>query len=391
MAVVVMFELVLLLRKPSSDGFYTFLPTTEILIAFGMLALITVTLIYLPKYFKLLPSSLSVLLVLVLAFFFLKPYSESLTAFAARYETQDSEFVRLSMLNLPPLNFETHQIVVPYAAIIFITGIIMSLNLLSFTDELTNTRGKANRETISLGVINIVCGFLGGMPVAGSLPLTMVGLNAGTKGRISGLVSAVLVGGVVFFSPTVLSFIPAFAAIGLIFIILVETFVRASFYSFKKIRFLSAVILISVAVATVLVNLTVAILAGIVISFIVFAWEIARMIRVRKRIDDQGAKYYEIYGPLFFGSVPVFNQKFVVEDDPEVVVFDFYESKVMDYEGAKALFNMIGKYREAGKTVKLKFISSDMKRLITKEKVDVEIIEGGEDDPKYTILIDELS
>ena len=388
--VLVFFELVGSFRVPLPNGVQHWIAITELYVVLAFTILMIVGFIYLPKAFKFLPSSLTLIIIAIGLYNGLKLPTMNWIEFMNLYDLAPFSFDYF--LNFPnvPINFETLKIILPTSLLIALIGVVQSLFMLSFTDDLTNTRGKSNQEILSIGIANIITGVLGGLPSTAMPSQTMVNLNAGGKGRLSNAVIAILVLIFVFIYPFFLNKIPFYFFLMISGLIVAETFVRTTVFQFGKMSFWEAFVLVIVATITVVFGLFYAVIIGIIISSGIFSWENARRIRVRKRTDEEGIRYYEFYGPLFFASVPVFKKKFDIETDNDIVVFDFLETKVIDYQGAKALFDVIELYKNAGKTVRLKYISSDMKRLIHKEKIDVEIIDADED-PTYTMIIDELS
>ncbi len=293
----------------------------------------------------------------------------------------------LPVFNVPmiPLNLETLMFIAPYAAIIAAIGLIESLMTLNLIDELTNTHGNANKESIAQGTANIVNGFMGGMGGCAMIGQSIINIKSGGRGRLSGIVAALSLLAFILFGSTYIGMIPVAALVGLMFMVVVGTFAWSTFSVLDKIPLSDALVILLVTITTVMYDLAVAVIAGVIVSALVFAWENALRIRARKRIDENGVKYYEIFGPLFFGSVQLFNSKFDVDNDPDEVVVDFGESRVADHSGIEAINKLARKYKLAGKKFRLLHLSSDCRKLIDRADtlVRVDIIE----DPEYTVVV----
>ena len=194
-----------------------------------------------------------------------------------------------------------------------------------------------------------------------------------------------------FFGSSLIEQIPIAALIGVMFMVVIGTFAWSSFRILHKIPLSDAFVLLAVSAITVWQDLAVAVIAGVIISALVFAWKSATMIRARKSIKEDGTKVYEIWGPLFFGSTTAFNSKFDIANDPQNVEIDFMESKVSDHSGVEALRNVANKYLEQGKSIKLTHLSPDCKILLLKWNPEFEtIIENAIDDPRYHVVTDLL-
>jgi SulP family sulfate permease len=293
----------------------------------------------------------------------------------------------LPVFNVPmiPLNLETLLFIAPYAAIIAAIGLIESLMTLNLIDELTNTHGNANKESIAQGTANIVNGFMGGMGGCAMIGQSIINIKSGGRGRLSGIVAALSLLAFILFGSSYIGMIPVAALVGLMFMVVVGTFAWSTFSVLDKIPLSDALVILLVTITTVMYDLAIAVIAGVIVSALVFAWENALRIRARKRIDENGVKYYEIFGPLFFGSVQLFNSKFDVDNDPDEVVVDFGESRVADHSGIEAINKLARKYKLAGKKFRLMHLSPDCRKLIDRADtlIRVDIIE----DPEYTVVV----
>ncbi|XCF05776.1 SulP family inorganic anion transporter [Tamlana crocina] len=284
-----------------------------------------------------------------------------------------------------PFNLDTLQFILPYAFLAASVGLIESLMTMNLVDELTETRGNGNRECIAQGAGNVVSGLFGGTGGCGMIGQTVININAGGRGRLSGIMMAVTLLTFILFTDKYIEQVPIAALVGVMFMMVIETFAWSSFRIIRKIPLADAVVLVIVSAVTVIYDLAIAVFVGVIISALVFAWENAKKIRARKRISDDGkTKTYEIWGPLFFGSIQAFNEKFDVKNDPDNVIIDFVESRISDHSALEAIFNLVNKYEAEGKKIKLKHLSADCKVLLYKASPKFrEVIVEDVDDPRY--------
>ncbi len=281
--------------------------------------------------------------------------------------------------------------ILSYAFILAAIGLIESLMTLNLIDEMTGTRGSGNRECVAQGSANILNGLFGGMGGCAMIGQSIINVNSGGRGRLSGTVAAVALLCFVLFGAPLIEQIPIAALVGVMFMVVIGTFAWSSFRIINKIPKADAFVLIAVSAITVWQDLAIAVIAGVIISALVFAWRNATMIRARKRIKEDGTKVYEIWGPLFFGSIQTFNSKFDVAGDPDKVEIDFIESKVSDHSAIEALHNLANKYIDAGKQIKLTHLSPESKTLLLKANPRFEeVIEDSVDDPRYYVVTDKL-
>jgi SulP family sulfate permease len=283
-----------------------------------------------------------------------------------------------------PMNMDTFWFIFPYAGILAAIGLIESLMTLNLIDDLTETRGNSNRECVAQGGANIVTGLFGGMGGCAMIGQSIINIKGGGRGRLSGLTAAVFLLIFILFGSSYIEQVPIAALVGVMFMVVIGTFAWSSFRIMNKIPKSDVFVLILVSSLTVIFDLAFAVIAGVIVSALVFAWENARKIRARKRIKDDGTKVYEIWGPLFFGSIATFNEKFDVKNDPESVEIDFVEARVSDHSAIEAIFALVEKYQAEGKNIKLKHLSKDCKMLLYKASpIFTGIIEEGIDDPRY--------
>ena len=283
-----------------------------------------------------------------------------------------------------PLNFETLKFIGPYALILAAIGLIESLMTLNLIDELTETRGNSNKECIAQGGANILTGFFGGMGGCAMIGQSIINIKGGGRGRLSGIVAALALLGFILFASGLIEQVPIAALVGVMFMVVIGTFAWSSFRIINKIPKTDVFVLILVSSMTVFFDLAIAVISGVIVSALVFSWENAKRIRARKRINEDGTKVYEIWGPLFFGSIKAFNDKFDVKNDPQSIEIDFVESRVSDHSAIEAISNLVKKYKEEGKTIHLKHLSQDCKILLYKSSpLFKDVIIEAVDDPRY--------
>ena len=284
-------------------------------------------------------------------------------------------------------NLDTLLVILPYSAVIAGVGLIESLLTLNIIDEITGTRGRGNKEAIAQGTANILSGFFSGMGGCAMLGQSLINISSGARARLSGIVASLMLLVFIMFGSALIEKLPMAALTGVMIMVAIGTFEWASLRTFRRMPKSDIIVMVLVTGVTILLhNLALAVLVGVVIAALVFAWDNARRIRARKYMDEKGIKHYEIYGPLFFASVSAFNEKFDVQNDPEEVVIDFRESRVVDMSAIEALNKITEKYLKAGKKLHLKHLSPDCRQLLknAEEIIDVNVME----DPSYKVAVD---
>ncbi|WP_041277636.1 SulP family inorganic anion transporter [Desulfotalea psychrophila] len=296
---------------------------------------------------------------------------------------------QLELFSIIPFTLDTLIFIAPYAFLLAGVGLIESLLTLNLLDEITETRGNSNRECIAQGCANIVTGLFGGMGGCAMIGQSMINVNAGARGRTSGIVAALSLLCFILFASTYIEMVPIAALTGIMFMVVIGTFAWSSLRIIPKIPRSDAFVLIAVSALTVIFDLAIAVFVGIIMSALVFSWENALRIRARKHIKENGTKVYEIWGPLFFASCQAFTSKFDAKGDPQNVEIDFMESRVSDFSGVEAISTVIEKYQREGKKVMLKHLSDDCKKLLNtnNSKYQALIIEKV-DDPRYFVIAD---
>ena len=294
---------------------------------------------------------------------------------------------QFDIFNKIPFNLATLKFIGPYALILAAIGLIESLMTLNLVDELTETRGNTNRECLAQGGANIVTGLFGGMGGCAMIGQSIINIKSGGRTRLSGIVAAITLLMFILFASGLIEQVPIAALVGVMFMVVIGTFAWSSFRILNKIPVADAIVLIAVSSLTVFFDLAVAVITGVIMSALVFAWENAKRIRARKHTKEDGTKVYEIWGPLFFGSIQAFNSKFDVNGDPENVEIDFMESRVSDHSALEAIWALVGKYEQAGKKVKIKHLSEECQELMIKASPRLaSVIEHNIDDPRYHVM-----
>jgi len=353
------------------------------LFIFGGLTLLTMLIIWgLPKLTKVVPSSL----VAILTIFGIVMGLGLDTKTVGDLASIKGGFPPFHIPSVP-FTFETLQIIFPYAGIVAGVGLIESLLTLNIIDEITETRGRGNKEAVAQGAANVLSGLFSGMGGCAMIGQSLINISSGARARLSGIVAAVMLLVFIMFGADLVEKLPMAALTGLMIMVSIGTFEWASFRTINRMPKSDVIVMVLVTLVTaVLHNLALAVLIGVIIAALVFAWDNAKRIRARKRIDEDGVKYYEIYGPLFFGSVGVFNSKFDVLNDPEVVVIDFEESRIVDMSAIEAVNKITERYAKVDKKVHLKHLSKDCRRLLQNAQaiIDVNVLE----DPTYKLVAD---
>lgn len=366
--------------KITQNGVTEWLHGTTLYIMLG-LTLLTVAIVYFfPKITKVVPASLVAILIVF----------GVVVGFGIHTKTV-ADIANISG-NLPsfhipdfPFSLESLQIIFPYALIMAGVGLIESLLTLSMVDEITNTKGNANKESVAQGLANITNGFFGGMGGCAMVAQTLVNLNAGSRARLSGIIAALTILVIILVGAPFIEKIPMAALVGVMMMVAISTFQWVSITIVNKMPKSDIFVGITVALITIILhNLALAVLVGVIISALVFSWDNAKRIRARKHIDENGAKYYEIFGPLFFGSVTTFIDKFDPVNDPDQVVIDFRESRIVDMSAIDALDKLSKKYAQQNKILHLKHLSEDCRKMLKNAEAVIEV--NIQEDPTYKVM-----
>jgi len=288
-----------------------------------------------------------------------------------------------------PFSLETLSIIFPYAAIMAGVGLIESLLTLNIIDEITETRGRGNKEAIAQGTANILSGVFSGMGGCAMLGQSLINISNGARARLSGIVAAISLLMFVMFGAGLIERLPIATLTGLMIMVAIGTFEWASLRTFNRMPKSDIFVMIVVTLVTIFLhNLALAVLIGVIIAALVFAWDSAKHISATKSIDEHGIKHYEIFGPIFFGSISTFNQKFDIQNDPDEVIIDFRESRIVDMSAIEALNKITERYQKVGKRIHLRHLSPDCQKLLkdADKIIDVNVME----DPTYKLVVDEL-
>lgn len=374
--------------KTSGDDGSAWMQGTEL---WTMIALVTLTMgimVLLPKLSKKLPEALVAIIVVSMIVIFGHLDVATVGSFIRDGGGEGLKGglpqFQWAIFDAVPLNLETLRFIGPYAVILAAIGLIESLMTLNLIDELTETRGNSNKECIAQGSANIITGLFGGMGGCAMIGQSIINIKGGGRGRLSGIVAAMALLMFILFASSLIEQVPIAALVGVMFMVVIGTFAWSSFRIMNKIPLTDVFVLILVSTVTVFFDLAIAVISGVIVSALVFSWENAKRIRARKRFKPDGTKIYEIWGPLFFGSISAFNQKFDIKQDPDTIEIDFIESRVSDHSAIEAIFNLVKKYHNAGKSIKLKHLSQDCKLLLYKSSpLFKDVIVEAVDDPRY--------
>ena len=263
-----------------------------------------------------------------------------------------------------PLTLETLQIIAPYAVLMAMVGLLETLLTLNLTDEITQTRGRTNRECLALGVANVSSGLAGGMGGCAMIGQTMINLNSGGRGRVSGVVAGVMILLFVLVLSPLIEQIPLAALVGVMFVVAQQTFAWGSLRVFNKVPRQDAIVIVLVTVVTVLTDLALAVLCGVIIAALNFAWQHARELYADTHDEADGSKLYMVHGTLFFASTTAFLKLFDAAGDPAKVTLDCRHLSFVDYSAIEALHTLRQRYQRAGKHLRVVHLSERCKQLL---------------------------
>lgn len=357
---------------------------TPLYVLSGLVVLTMFIIWGLPKISKVIPASL----VAILTIFGLVVYFNIDTKTIGDIASIQGGFPPFHIPGVP-FSLATLQVIFPYALVVAGVGLIESLLTLNIVDEITETRGRGNKEAVAQGTANILSGLFSGMGGCAMLGQSLINISNGARARLSGIIAAVMLLVFIMFGANLIEKLPMAALTGLMIMVAIGTFEWASLRTFNKMPKSDIFVMVLVTLVTVFLhNLALAVVVGVIISALVFAWDNAKRIRARKYIDEDGVKHYEIYGPLFFGSITAFNEKFDVLNDPQEVIIDFEESRVVDMSAIEALNKITERYQKVGKKIHLKHLSPDCRTLLknAEEIIEVNVLE----DPTYKVAVDKI-
>ena len=369
-------------KTTNANGTLNWMQGTQLLLMVGLVLLTMIIIWGLPKLTKVVPSSLAAILVV------------SAIVIGFNIDTKTVGDIASIKGGFPPFHipqinysFEIVQIIFPFALVIAGVGLIESLLTLNLLDEITETKGNSNKEAVAQGAANIVTGFFSGMGGCAMIGQSLINVSSGARARLSGIIAAIMLLVFVMYGASSIEKLPMAALTGLMIMVSIGTFEWASFKMIGKMPRHDIFVGVLVAVITVIFhNLALAVLTGVIISALVFAWESAKRIRAKKYVDENNVKNYDIYGPLFFGSVAAFNEKFDINNDPNEIIIDFKDCKVADMSGIEALNKLTERYLKLNKKLHLRHLSEDCRKLLSNADkiIDVNIIE----DPHYKVAVE---
>ncbi|MCU7960641.1 MAG: SulP family inorganic anion transporter [gamma proteobacterium symbiont of Bathyaustriella thionipta] len=374
-------------------GELVWLDSQPLLIMLGLITLTMTIIHFLPRLTVAVPSSLAAIVVVTLLVLGLDLDTRSvvdvLRDMSGNAEASIAGGLPSFHIPMVPISWETLKIILPYSFILAGVGLIESLLTMNLIDDLTETRGRGNKECVGQGVGNMVNGLFGGMGGCAMIGQSMININSGGRGRLSGISAALFLLAFILFASGLIEIIPVAALVGVMFIVVIGTFEWATFRMFGKVPLADSLIAILVAIVTVVTDLAIAVIVGVIVSALVFAWEHAKHMLAESHIDQNGSKVYELSGPLFFGSVHAFNEIFDPLNDPDDVIIDFNNSRVADHSGIEAIDNLAERYQRAGKKLHLKHLSEECQQLLDTAGDLVEV--NRMEDPVYHVADDRLA
>ena len=369
-------------KSVSASGEKTWISGPELMVTLGLVGLTMVIIWLTPRLTKVIPAPLA-----------------AIAGISAVVIALDLDVTRVGDLaalsgGLPafdipqvPFTFETLTIILPYALILSAIGLIESLLTLNLVGEMTEQRGGASQECVAQGAANLVTGFFGGMGGCAMIGQSMINVKSGGRTRIAGIAAALFLLTIILIASSLIEQIPIAALVGVMFMVVIGTFAWSSLKTLFLVPKADALVIIVVTIVTVMADLAIAVIVGVILSALVYAWNAAKQITASTRpsVREEGALVYEIKGPLFFGSTAGFRELFQIKEDPDVVVIDFAGSRVVDQSALQAIEDIAQKYHEAGKQVKLRHLTKDCHRLLSRSG---QLMIDSDDDPDYAVAAD---
>ncbi len=370
-------------KMADDAGIQQWLQGPQLYLMLGLVLLTMAIIHFLPKLTRAIPSSLAAIVVVT-------ALAHGLNLDTRMVGDLASVAGGLPQFHIPmvPVTLDNLLIILPYSVILAAIGLIESLMTMTLVDELTETRGRGNKECIGQGVANVVTGFFSGMGGCAMIGQSMINISSGGRGRLSGITAALSLLGFIVLASSLIEMIPLAALVGVMFMVVVGTFAWSSLRILNKIPRSDALVLVLVSGVTVVSDLAVAVAVGVVVSALVFAWESAKRVDSLTQVDGQGAKIYQLSGPLFFGSIRSFYDQFTPQNDPEQVVIDFTRARVCDHSGLEAINSLTERYLNQGKKLRLKGLSEECRVLLANAG---SMIEVNLEDPRYRVAVDKLA
>ena len=292
----------------------------------------------------------------------------------------------LPLFHIPlvPINWETFEIILPYSIILAAIGLIESLLTLNLVGEMTGKRGGASQECIAQGIANTITGFFGGMGGCAMIGQSIINVKSGGRTRIAGIAAAIFLLLFILIGSSIIELIPLAALVGVMFMVVIGTFAWNSLTILRRVPLTDAFVTLLVTIVTVMSDLAVAVVVGVIVSALAYAWNNATRIHAHIDQPDAQTKSYIIQGPLFFGSSAGFSELFTPQEDPETVIVDFADSRVVDQSALQAIEAVAAKYEAAGKRIQLRHLSRDCHKLLTKAG---HLMVDSDDDPDYALAV----
>ncbi len=355
-----------------------------LLIMLGLTILTMFIIFVLPKITKVIPSALIAIIVTTGIVFFGELDTNTVKDFIINMGG-DGFSGTLPSFHIPmvDLNLETLKIIAPYAFILAAIGLIESLMTLTLIDEMTETHGNSNRECVGQGIANVITGFFSGMGGCAMIGQSMININSGGRGRLSGISAALFLLVFLLFAAPLIEKIPLAALVGVMFVVVIKTFAWGSFRIINKIPKADIFVIALVTIVTVFTDLAIAVASGVIVSALVFAWQKSQQIEVKTKTKGK-TKQYSVIGPLFFASTTQFQTLFDIKNDPQNIIVDFKESRVCDHSALEALNTLSDRYKKHGKTVTFAHLSTDCRKLLEEAG---NVVEVNIDDPEYTVTL----
>lgn len=366
-------------KVSAPDGSKQWIAGLPLIYMIALVALTMLVIYIMPKLTKVIPAPLAAILVVASAvIFFDIP--------VPRVGDMASISGGLPEFSIPmvPMTLETLKIILPYSLIFAAIGLIESLLTFNLVGEKTGTRGGASQECMAQGAANVVTGFFGGMGGCAMIGQSMINVESGARTRLSGITAALLLLSFILFASALIEQIPLAALIGVMFMVVIGTFAWKSFSIIARVPRIDATVIILVTIITVLTDLAIAVVAGVIISALAYAWSNATRIRANTETDENGAKVYRVEGPLFFGSAAGFLELFDAKNDPELVIVDFMNSRVADQSALQAIEALAGKYQARGTRLELRHLSRDCHTLLARAG---QLMVDSDDDPDYGVAV----
>lgn len=377
-------------KIPNNLGELVWLNNDQLYLMLALVGLTMTIIHFLPKFTTAVPSSLVAIVSITLLCIGLDLDTRNVVDFL-RGMSGDPEATLAGTwpsFALPevPLNTETLMLILPYSLILAAVGLIESLLTLTVVDEMTNTRGKSNQECIGQGIGNLTCSVFGAMGGCAMIGQSMINVNSGGRSRLSGIVAAIALLCFILFAAPLIEMIPLAALVGVMFMVVIGTFEWATFKLARQVPKKDFFVIVLVTVITVFADLAIAVIVGVIVSALIFAWEHAKYIYASSHTDENGSKIYKVHGPLFFSSTANFLELFDAQNDPDDVIVDFATSRVTDHSAIEAIETLAERYKNAGKTLHLRHLSNDCFQMLTKAGSLVEI--NHIEDPNYKVMSD---